>query len=223
MGFDTFRLVCYQTKNAPTSHPMTPSPQSMRVFARRALVAFVFCAEIVRLFGSTPQPATEKVSRRSLTFAERVAYQRAIEEVYWRHRIWPKENSRPKPSFDEVISQAGLENKVRDYLQKSQVLESRWEQPIAGAQLQGEIDRMARDTRQPELLSDLFEALGNDPLVVAECLARPILLERYFNSGTCLTKARNELPNVSKRRFHLQAAGNFRCEGWRERYVDFYY
>jgi hypothetical protein len=24
-----------------------------------------------------------------LTFAERVAYQRAIEEVYWRHRIWP--------------------------------------------------------------------------------------------------------------------------------------
>ena len=28
-----------------------------------------------------------------LTFAERVAYQRAIEEVYWRHRIWPKEQS----------------------------------------------------------------------------------------------------------------------------------
>jgi hypothetical protein len=27
------------------------------------------------------------VSQRTLTFAERVAYQRAIEEVYWRHRI----------------------------------------------------------------------------------------------------------------------------------------
>ena len=25
-----------------------------------------------------------------LTFAERVTYQRAIEDVYWRHRIWPK-------------------------------------------------------------------------------------------------------------------------------------
>ena len=25
-----------------------------------------------------------------LTFAQRVAFQRAIEEVYWRHRIWPR-------------------------------------------------------------------------------------------------------------------------------------
>src|SRR4051812_37786622 len=28
---------------------------------------------------------------RTLSFAERVAYQRAIEDVYWRHRIWPKD------------------------------------------------------------------------------------------------------------------------------------
>ena len=27
---------------------------------------------------------------RTFSFAERVAYQRAIEDVYWRHRIWPK-------------------------------------------------------------------------------------------------------------------------------------
>ena len=27
---------------------------------------------------------------RQLFFEDRVAYQRAIEEVYWRHRIWPK-------------------------------------------------------------------------------------------------------------------------------------
>ncbi len=36
--------------------------------------------------------ASTKVSERTLTFPERVAYQRAIEDVYWRHRIWPKEN-----------------------------------------------------------------------------------------------------------------------------------
>ena len=29
--------------------------------------------------------------RTTLTLADRVAYQRTIEEVYWRHRIWPKE------------------------------------------------------------------------------------------------------------------------------------
>jgi hypothetical protein len=28
-------------------------------------------------------------AQRTLTLEERVSYQRAIEEVYWRHRIWP--------------------------------------------------------------------------------------------------------------------------------------
>src|SRR5438445_728571 len=35
-------------------------------------------------------------ARRTLTFEERVSYQRAIEDVYWRHRIWPKENAHGK-------------------------------------------------------------------------------------------------------------------------------
>ena len=50
-----------------------------------------------------------------LTFAERVAYQRAIEEVYWRHRhLAPQRGERPdpKPSLDAVMSQAQLEKKV---------------------------------------------------------------------------------------------------------------
>ena len=55
------------------------------------------------------------------------SYQRAIEDVYWRHRIWPKENSNPKPSLDAVMSQAQLEEKVEDYLRKSQALEDYWQ------------------------------------------------------------------------------------------------
>ena len=67
---------------------------------------------------------------RALSFAERVAYQRAIEDVYWRHRIWPKENPNPKPSLDAVMSQAQLENKVTGYLRDSQALEDYWQRPI---------------------------------------------------------------------------------------------
>src|SRR6267378_7878932 len=81
-----------------------------------------------------------------LTFAERVAYQQAIEDVYWRHRIWPKGNPDSKPSLDAVMSQAQLENKATDYLQKSQALEDSWQQPITTDQLQGEMDRMAQHT-----------------------------------------------------------------------------
>jgi N-acetylneuraminic acid mutarotase len=42
------------------------------------------------------------------------------------------------------------------------------------------MDRMAQNTRQPEVLQELFEALGNDPFVIAECLARPMLAERLL-------------------------------------------
>jgi N-acetylneuraminic acid mutarotase len=119
-----------------------------------------------------------KNSQRTLTFAERVTYQRAIEEVYWHHRIWPKSNASAKPPLDKVMSQAEIEKKVEDYLRDSQGLEDQWQRPLSAEQLQAEMDRMAKQTRQPEVLRELFEALGNDAFVIDECLARPVLTER---------------------------------------------
>ena len=109
-------------------------------------------------------------------------YKRAIEEVYWRHRIWPKDRPDPKPSLDAMMTQAQLEKKVADYLGKSQALANYWQRPITAEQLQGEIERMAKHTRQPEVLRELFEALGNDPFVITECLARPALAERLLTN-----------------------------------------
>src|SRR5215467_2965352 len=101
----------------------------------------------------------------TLSFADRVVYQRMIEDVYWRHRIWPKENPNPKPSLDAVMSQAQLERKVEDYLRMSQALEDYRQRPITAEELQAEMDRMAEYTKQPEVLHELFEALGNDPFI----------------------------------------------------------
>src|SRR5262249_52818222 len=127
-----------------------------------------------------PHPAAA-----GLTFAERVAYQQAIEEVYWRHRTWPKENSTRKPSLEEVMSAQEIEKKVEDYLREAQAVEDYWQRPITPDQLQREMERMASHTKQPEVLRELFEALGNDPFVIAECLARPVLAERSLvYSGT---------------------------------------
>ena len=80
------------------------------------------------------------------------------------------------------MSQAQLEKKVADYLRKSQALEDYWQRPITAEQLQAEMDRMAKHTKQPEVLRELFDALGNDPFVIAECLARPALAERLLTS-----------------------------------------
>src|SRR5256885_7553050 len=76
------------------------------------------------------------------------------------------------------MSQAQLETKVEDYLRNSQALDDYWSRPITAEQLQTEMDRMARDTKQPDVLRELFSALGNDPFVIAECLVRPLLAER---------------------------------------------
>ncbi|MGA7273314.1 MAG: hypothetical protein WBX14_00560, partial [Candidatus Udaeobacter sp.] len=76
------------------------------------------------------------------------------------------------------MSAAQIEKKVENYLRDSQALEVYSQTPIAPGQLQAEMERMARNTKQPEVLRELFEALGNDPFVIAECLARPVLTER---------------------------------------------
>src|SRR5882724_11041363 len=161
-------------KRQPTSHSA--------FLNARALVGLLLCAAACSIVtGTLPgfvrSGASATVSRRSLTFAERVAYQRSIEDVYWRHRIWPKERRDPKPSLDSVMSQAQMETKVGDYLRDSQALEADWHRRITAEQLQAEMDRMAQHTNQPEVLREVFAALGNDPFVIAECLARPVLAE----------------------------------------------
>jgi N-acetylneuraminic acid mutarotase len=156
--------------------------------------------------------------RTMLTLADRVAYQRAIEEVYWRHRIWPKERPDPKPSLDAVMPSAQLEKKVEDYLRDSQALEDYWKEPLSAEQLQAEMERMARQTKQPDVLRELFAALGNDPFVIAECLARPALSERLLTNfyahdlrfhGELRTRAEAELRAHPSIRQMKQTSGRY--------------
>ena len=160
-----------------TKHTTQSASFSLRLVLCAAAVCSMIGGTLLAFFHSEA-PLTD--SQRTLTFAERVAYQRAIEEVYWRHRIWPKERPDPKPALDAVMSQAQLEKKVADYLRKSQALEDYWQRPITTEQLQAEMDRMAQHTKQPDVLRELFAALGDDSFVVAECLARPVLAQRLI-------------------------------------------
>ena len=88
-------------------------------------IPFALAQRSSSLTGQVSRPATLE-----LTFIERVAYQTAIEDICWRHRIWPKTNPGPKPSLDEVMSQADIEKKVTDYLRNSQALEHYSQHPV---------------------------------------------------------------------------------------------
>ncbi|MBA3914156.1 MAG: hypothetical protein H0X25_09990 [Acidobacteriales bacterium] len=115
---------------------------------------------------------------RVLDIGARTAGQRDIEQVYWQHRIWPEQNTTPKPALEARITSEQLQQKAEHGLRLSRALEAVWHAPITGSQLQAEMNRMARDSRRPDMLRDLFAALDDDPMLVAEVLARPALAER---------------------------------------------
>ena len=183
------RIVDSLMKTKHTAQHCRRSPDEGGFFHLRPLTALLLCAAaaflmitgtLLAFFRPPAQPASYE---RTLTFAERVAYQRAIEEVYWRHRIWPKENSKPKPSLDEVMSAPQIERKVEDYLCDAQTVEEYSQRPITPDQLQAEMERIISHTKQPGVLRDLFAALRNDPFVITECLARPLLVERLMTTS----------------------------------------
>src|SRR6516164_4595789 len=80
-------------------------------------------------------------TRSGLTMDQRIRYQMAIEEVYWRHRIWPKENPQPKPPLEQVLPLSAIEAKVHHYLIKSHTIEVNWRRPITEELLRTETAR----------------------------------------------------------------------------------
>jgi N-acetylneuraminic acid mutarotase len=116
----------------------------------------------------------------SLDLSQRVSAQAAIEEVYWKHRIWPSDNPGPKPSLAQVLPESVLRARVADYLEESDALERLWSRPIQDEDLQAEVERMAASSRAPLVLQEIFAALGNNPGIIKECLARPLLADRLI-------------------------------------------
>src|SRR5580765_725184 len=109
---------------------------------------------------------------RDLTFEDRVQAQKAIERVYYSHQ-----NGATKP-FEEAVPRALLEKKVRTYLKLSVALELFWHAPVTAVALRSELERIAEETRFPERLREIYEALGNDSFLIEECYVRPFLVDR---------------------------------------------
>lgn len=102
---------------------------------------------------------------------------RAVAELEHAHLNWPTDNKVPKLSFREYISDDVLMKRAEEPLRMSAALEDIYEDPITPDQLQAELEREATATKQPERLRELWASLGNDPALIAEVIARPILAE----------------------------------------------
>src|SRR5262245_64052981 len=145
--------------------PLPPVPLRGGPTMRRLtfLVAVIVCAPLVM---------DMQTQARDLTFEERVRAQEAIERVYHSHQAGARR------SFEETVPRSLLERKVRTYLEQTAALQEVWRTRITGAMLRRELERMAAGTRMPERLRELYAALGNDSVLIQECLARPALVDR---------------------------------------------
>jgi hypothetical protein len=142
-----------------------------------------FAAAALGALLALPLRASAFQAEHALSFDERVDCQTAVEEVFYRHRLWPQANPRPKPAFSSVLPRADMVRKVDDVLGMSVILAEYFHSAISPADLQAELDRMATASRDPQMLTEIFNALGNSPTLAAECLARPALAPRRLREA----------------------------------------
>ena len=142
-----------------------------------------FLLLVLLLTASAVMPALLKAAdapARGNSLEARVACQILIQDLRWSHQIWPDENPTPKPARSEVLSDAQIRAAVEENLRMEAALKERYGISIDAAMLQAEMDRMARGTRAPDRLKELFAALNNDPRRIADCVARPQLVKRML-------------------------------------------
>ena len=139
---------------------------------RRAVPLFA----VLVLSGAMAAKAAEGTSA-ALTLEARVRCQESLERVYWRHR-----SSNPESSFAQVLPQDLLRQRAEDVVLKTAALRELWQVTVSPQQVQAELDRMAAHSQSPARLSELFAALGDDPTLVAECIARPVLVDRLLRA-----------------------------------------
>ena len=111
-----------------------------------------------------------------LSFDERVRAQLALERVAWSHR------EGTKAPFETAAPLSTVELKVRRSLSESVALERIWGDTLTAARLRRELDRMARASRLPGRLREIFDALGDDPVLLQEAIARPALVDRLIHA-----------------------------------------
>jgi hypothetical protein len=137
----------------------------------RALATFSVAAVVATLAGA---------SGGAPRFEEAVAARRAVERVYWSHRLWPVENPGPRPAIEQVSPLTQTEATVLDGIRKVNALSSVFGRSIDAREVQRELDRIAGSTKLPDRLQEIWAALGDDPTRFGETIARPLLADRLL-------------------------------------------
>ena len=116
------------------------------------------------------------IEANRLTFEERVACELSIQAVYARHR-----DQQSVAVDDQARREAQARRTVERRLRMDRALREVWNMRLTPQVLSAELERIGRDTRRPDMLAELIEALDHDPVLLGECLARPLITDRRFH------------------------------------------
>ena len=133
-------------------------------FRALLLTAIGLCAGPSAWGGEAPQPDLE---RRALGIA-------AVERIRDSHRTGGGR------SFAERYPHQVWLSRADDIVRKTRCLAERYGVEVGDEALTRELARMLRESQDPDRLQELLDALGNDPVLVKECLVRPVLVERLL-------------------------------------------
>jgi len=100
----------------------------------------------------------------------------------WSNQLWPKQNKQPKPTRSNVVNDFDLKLIIANDLAMSKALKYRYNEEISEEHLQADLNRMARNSKDPKKLIKLFNALHNDPVAVANCVSKPYLVKKQLRS-----------------------------------------
>jgi len=157
---------------------MDPSPKRrILLAATRGDMRDCFTARLAVVVVLTLSGAFQSTTAaREISSEDRIRAQAAIERVYYQYQVGATR------SFEQAVPRAILEAKVRTYLEQSVALGARWGTPVTSEMLHAEMRRIARNTRLPDRLEEIYAALGHDDALVEECFARPLLVQRMLRS-----------------------------------------
>lgn len=140
---------------------------------------FSFFVLLIVLLNSTLPVQVSRASQ-AFSFDSRIAYQRALDAVTWKYTLFPSQND--KPTLAHVLPPEISQRRVEDSLRESNALADLWSRPLTPEQLQAEMLRIAQQTRQPDLLREQWQALNNDPELIAEVQVRSLLADRLLRA-----------------------------------------
>ena len=151
-----------------------------------SVILFSFSALALAAGAAAAAPPTDSggalaASESGLPVTERLRAYTALERVYYQHRIWPKDNKSAKPAFEVMAPRAELERGLAEQLHKAEALNRWWGLAPTETELTAEVARIERNSHDKATLHELYGALGNDPRLIREALAKPIWIERNLS------------------------------------------